>query len=317
MATRSRTTLFIELRRSVPRQPAAGRSGRGGALESEKVGLISEPHTAVDVGHIRDLPPAWVDTVEEIESTIDRIQQQLNNLETLQKKHLLPGFDDRSDTEASIDAATHGVTTMFKQCQKQIKAFEANHQAAAVAARKRGAPMSQQELKLHQNVTSSLAARVSTLSTQFRKGQSNYVSRLKNRSAKASPLFSLSDTEDEESGGGGGGTMSSAFTDQQVTQVAQNEDVIRTREREIEEIAKTMTEIAELFRDMHTMVIDQGSLLDRIDYHLEVAATNVEKGNEELDKAVVYQASARKKMLIYLLCLAILFVILLLAIKRR
>ncbi|ORZ33686.1 t-SNARE [Catenaria anguillulae PL171] len=319
MATRSRTALFVQLRQSNPRRSSTARGPP--VLESEKVGLIADDATqggGFDDGsgshaHAKDLPPVWVDTVEEIESTIERIQHQLNHLDALHKKHLLPGFDDRADTSVAIEQATSAVTTMFRQCQKQIKQFEAAPRSQRAPGQ---APLSPQELKLHKNVASSLATRVSALSTQFRKGQSNYMARLKSRAVKSSPLFSLSDTEDDPTSLDPS-ARPSAFTQSQLTQVDQNEQVIRQREQEVEAIAKTIGEIAELFRDMQTMVVEQGSLLDRIDYNLTVAASNVERGNEELERASGHQVAARKKMLIFLLCLGILFVIILLAIRRR
>lgn len=43
-----------------------------------------------------------------------------------------------------------------------------------------------------------------------------------------------------------------------------------------------MNELAELFRNLSTMVVEQGTVLDRIDYNVKEAKSNVDKGNKEL-----------------------------------
>ena len=54
-----------------------------------------------------------------------------------------------------------------------------------------------------------------------------------------------------------------------------NDAIIQQREREIEDIAQGIIELSDLFRDLNVMVIDQGTLLDRIDYNIERTATDV------------------------------------------
>lgn len=63
-----------------------------------------------------------------------------------------------------------------------------------------------------------------------------------------------------------------------------SEAVISQREREIIEIAKSIHTIAEIFRELQSLVIDQGTLLDRIDYNVEQMSVNVKSAVRELDK---------------------------------
>ena len=70
--------------------------------------------------------------------------------------------------------------------------------------------------------------------------------------------------------------------------IESNERAISEREREINEIVKSMNGLATVFKELNAMVIDQGSILDRIDYNIEQTNVNLEGGHEELKKASVY-----------------------------
>lgn len=61
-----------------------------------------------------------------------------------------------------------------------------------------------------------------------------------------------------------------------------NDAAIMQREREITDIAKGIIELADIFKDLQTMVIDQGTMLDRIDYNVERMNTDVKAADKEL-----------------------------------
>jgi syntaxin 16 len=96
-----------------------------------------------------------------------------------------------------------------------------------------------------------------------------------------------------------------------------NDAAISQREREIEEIAQGIIELSDLFRDLQTMVIDQGTLLDRIDYNVERMATDVKEAEKELKVASGYQKKSTKRKIILLLLLIIIGMIILLVIKPK
>lgn len=61
-----------------------------------------------------------------------------------------------------------------------------------------------------------------------------------------------------------------------------NDAAIIQREKEINEIAKGIIELADIFKELQNMVIDQGTMLDRIDYNIERMAKNVKGADKEL-----------------------------------
>lgn len=64
-----------------------------------------------------------------------------------------------------------------------------------------------------------------------------------------------------------------------------NQDFIQDRDREIAGIAQSITELADMFKDLGNLVLDQGTLLDRIDYNVEQMSTDVRGAVEELKVA--------------------------------
>lgn len=100
-------------------------------------------------------------------------------------------------------------------------------------------------------------------------------------------------------------------------QLHSNDAVIMQREREIEEIAQGIIDLSDLFRDLQTMVIDQGTMLDRIDYNVERMATDVKGAEKELKIASGYQKKTTKRKIIFLLFLIVVGMFILVLIKPK
>jgi syntaxin 16 len=60
---------------------------------------------------------------------------------------------------------------------------------------------------------------------------------------------------------------------------------LRARDRELTEIANSIATLAELFKDLSALVIDQGTLLDSVEYNVEQTAVHLEGAVEELKVA--------------------------------
>lgn len=94
---------------------------------------------------------------------------------------------------------------------------------------------------------------------------------------------------------------------------------IAQREREIEDIAQGIIDLANIFQELQSMVIDQGTMLDRIDYNVERMATDVKEADKELKVATGYQKKSTKRKVILLLILLVvgMFILVLVKPKRR
>jgi len=61
-------------------------------------------------------------------------------------------------------------------------------------------------------------------------------------------------------------------------------DVNKERNKEIDQIIKTVNELKEIFMDVAEMVISQGTILDRIDYNTYQTRHNIRRGNKEMEE---------------------------------
>jgi syntaxin 16 len=97
-----------------------------------------------------------------------------------------------------------------------------------------------------------------------------------------------------------------------------NDSAIIQREREITDIAQGIIELADIFKELQSMIIDQGTMLDRIDYNVESMAVDVKAADKELTVATGYQKRTvkRKAILLLLLLVAGMFILLMVKPKR-
>lgn len=74
------------------------------------------------------------------------------------------------------------------------------------------------------------------------------------------------------------------FQQAQIQETDQTHD-IQLRDRELTEIANSIASLAELFKDLSILVIDQGTLLDSIEYNIEQTSVHIAEAVKELDVA--------------------------------
>lgn len=143
--------------------------------------------------------------------------------------------------------------------------------------------------EFRQNMQRNLASQLQHLSKRCRELQKAYMTQLKSR--KEVPSAAAAAAEDP--GGYGGPPLSSAAPvqmQQQLNELDEMEAIAAQRSSDIAQIASSVVELNRIFRDLAELVIDQGTILDRIDH-------NTEKIYQRSDEAKgqLHQAVTRKK----------------------
>ena len=60
------------------------------------------------------------------------------------------------------------------------------------------------------------------------------------------------------------------------------------RDTQLNNLLDNVNDLAQLFKDMQNLVMEQGTILDRIDYNIDIASTNVIRGKNSIVKANEY-----------------------------
>uniref|UniRef100_A0A8C1WWX2 Syntaxin-16 n=1 Tax=Cyprinus carpio TaxID=7962 RepID=A0A8C1WWX2_CYPCA len=291
MATRRLTDAFLLMRNNA----IQNRQILAEQLADDRMALVSgislDPEAAIGV--TKRLPPKWVEGVDEIQYEITRIRQKMKELASLHDKHMnRPTLDDSSEEEHAIEITTQEITQMFHRCQRAVTGLQTQSRHCT-----------EQENRLLTNVVSSLAQSLQELSINFRHTQSSYLKRkcMQTQSTLAFTSCCLFITN-----------LEIGFTDHQLVLVQQNTVVVEEREREIRQIVQSISDLNEIFRDLAGMVVEQGTVLDRIDFNVEQACVKTDEGLQQLQKAEQYQKKNRKMLVILILFVIVVVLILVL-----
>lgn len=325
---RDRTNLYLSYRQSLIHHPAkkpqfTPTNGDTPSHPEENWRLIPEPDEDGDIVIEMDLlPPRWVDVQEEVSELLSEIAQNSAQLDKLHQKHLLPGFGDedlRKQDESVIERLTQDITRSFHDCQRAIMRIE-----TMVGESKAHGGVTSGEETMAKNIQISLAARVQEASARFRKKQSTYLRKLRDLEGIAMPFDgtptqaqnpytdpSMMESDADRS-------FSQTMLQQtSQRQTGQNDAAIAQREREINDIAKGIIELSDIFRELQSMIIDQGTMLDRIDYNVERMGTEVKAADKELKVATSYQQRTTKRKIMLLLLLVVVGMIIVLVVKPK
>jgi len=95
---------------------------------------------------------------------------------------------------------------------------------------------------------------------------------------------------------------------------------LQEREKAIRQLESDIVDVNTIFKDLATMVHEQGDIVDSIESNIESATVQVHEGADQLRQAHQYQNSARKKKIILgtlgLVILAILIIIIAVEVKN-
>ena len=87
------------------------------------------------------------------------------------------------------------------------------------------------------------------------------------------------------------------------------------RDTQLNNLLDNVNDLAQLFKDMQSLVMEQGTILDRIDYNIDIASTNVTSGKNSIVKANEYHKNNCFRNVMIVLLVMIFIEALLLVIK--
>lgn len=316
---RDRTNLFLSYRRTVARSvPLA--ADRHGSLREEEEGLMGSRRRTkyrddANAIEMKPIVPTAVDISRDLDASLAFIRGKTGDLNSMYKKLLITALGDKRALESSIEQLNYDITKKFEACYVLIKKFEflqKNYDRL-------GLDFSANDIAVIENYKKNYAQKLQDTLLLFRNLQSNYMKFLRDDEEETDGLLASSSYQDMDQNTLVMEEESQNIEDyskkvlQETQQVKGNSQLLEQRDREILKLAMGILEISTIFKEMESLVVDQGSVLDRIDYNLVNTAHDLKSSDKELIKAQGYQKRTTKCKLIFLLSLVVfaLFIIVL------
>ncbi|CAH0384028.1 unnamed protein product [Bemisia tabaci] len=305
MVTRNLTDVFVLMRNNA----SQNRNIYSDQIINDRMALVEAG--GIELAQREDYEtPQWGDTLEEARYSITRLREKLKELAALQEVHMQrPTFDESTHQELQMEVLTQEISKMFSRIQRLVQ--QIRH--ASENDRK------DQERRLSYSVITSLLTSLQELTNHFRGLQSSYLNRLDSREERSRLDFG-SKEEDRELFSVNGFNDADweteciderfrvtkpgqSISEQQMLLIEEdNAKTAEMRDKQVSSIVQSIVDLNVLFKDLSTMVVEQGTVLDRIDYTLEQTSIGVSQGYEQLVKADRSHAKNRKMMCI--MCLA-------------
>ncbi|KAI5958968.1 tlg2 [Candida pseudojiufengensis] len=325
---RDRTKLFLSYRRTISRdiplttstQPYRDNFNDSSIQdpfydESEKDTLIfgsrknKKSMDSEDI-EMKSVKPSKFEISNDLNNYLKQIEIDTKDLNSLYKQLIITNKHDKKQLESKIEDLNYKILINFEKCYVSIKKFEnlaKNHEKLKLG-------YNNYDLEILNNLKLKNVSKIQTALIEFRNLQNNYINFLKDEDDELDNLINLknfknSNNIDEFSKQIIENTSSNGQPQQQLQQQQQqlqtNDPLLNQREKEINKLAMGILEISTIFKEMSSMVSQQGTLLDRIDYNLTNTSQDLNQANKELIKAQSYQKRSTKCKIIFFLVLCV------------
>ena len=147
------------------------------------------------------------------------------------------------------------------------------------------------------NLQQALVEKVKEFTRKFKLNQEIYTKKYKELVGEEDPTMEINTLIKEEDNNQNDNFL---MTDN-------SRQILKRRDTQLNELLNSVSDLAGIFKDMQSLVMEQGSILDRIDYNIDIASTNVIKGKNSLIKANEYHKNNcfRNIIIVLLICIFI------------
>ncbi len=154
-----------------------------------------------------------------------------------------------------------------------------------------------------------IGSKLREFTKNFKVNEETYVSKYKELVGDEAKYTSSPNTNLKNSDG--------HFINDQSLQIDSKNDLLQKRDKEISTLLTSINELASIFKDLQTLVLEQGTILDRIDYNIDNAVQSTKQASEELRKADKNMKSncARNANMVMIFVVFVFSVLLLLKLK--
>ena len=224
-----------------------------------------------------------------------------------QQQRLIPKFDDKENKKLnkSIKEISTEMTQELRQCQNILK--EIINDKDDLSDINNLSQLNASNAQIKQNMKQNLITKLNEFTKKFKLNQELYNNKFRDfvfDEEMINKSFSIRKNDDDDN------KNSNDFLSTQ-----ENNDQLRRRDEDLTNLLKSVNELAQIFKDMQTLVMEQGTILDRIDYNIDIASSNVTKGKKNITKADKHMKNNCFRNVIIILIVIIFIEALLLVLK--
>ena len=203
---------------------------------------------------------------------------------------LLVSFETDDVSQQTVDVITQEFKHLLSKLDREIKDITRNQ--------------TRDNEKIVSQVQRQLAQALYRISVDFRRQETHFLNRLEEQKGYERGHFGLLEDSEQTD------DIDVGFSNQQLSQLQAAQSYMTQRDEEIQKIVETITDLAEIMKDLSVLVVEQGSILDRIDYNIDQVDEHVKGAVNELNKAEKSQKQSRSLLCIAGLMVAIFIVFL-------
>lgn len=222
----------------------------------------------------------------DIDRGIDLVEQNLGQLRNLHRA-ALGDTDTSSNSRANreVDALSSDTMELYRSLVDRVRHVKSSPEA--------GQPMNARQVER-------IDRRLKTAIQQYQGVEADFQREMQGQIARQFRIVRPDATEEEVSMAVDGAEGGQVFTQALMQSNRQGQasaalNNVKDRHAQILKIEKQMSELAQLFQDMNTLVVQQEVAVQQIDQQAEDVVENLDKGNTEIETAVTTARATRRK----------------------
>ena len=234
----------------------------------------------------------YVESYKQVNNIIEDLLTNFASLKSFQQERIKPKFIDEEIENKRLDRE---INKLILKMMKKIKFCEALIKMIKNQKNENNTILE----KVKYNIKMVLIEKIQNFSNEFRKNQQQYLKYLKDMGISSNinndnekSIEKFNELDDEKKN----------FL---YTQEDDKYQQIKKRDEDISVLAKSIDELSGIFKDLQNIVQEQGTILDRIDYNINISYENSQQGLKYIKKAEEHQNESCFRNVILLLYIII------------
>ena len=215
----------------------------------------------------------YVESYEKVNNILDELLTNFASLKSFQQERIKPKFVDEDIQNKKIDGE---IDKLIIKMMKKIKFCE----ALTKMIKEKKSEVNTSLEKVKNNIKIFLTTKIQNFSNEFRQNQQQYLKYLKDMGII---IYSNEDKNNKS-----GSLLNDNDDEKKNFLYTKDDDVniqIKKRDEDIDILVKSINELSGIFKDLQNIVQEQGTILDRIDYNINISYENSQEGLKNLKKA--------------------------------